>query len=333
MNHSFLFCIEAGYLEPQSLLLARSIRRWGGRYACCPIHAFQPRQGPPLAPTTLDGLQALGVVLHEEPLNHEHRFYPFANKIYACAWAEEMLQEEILVFCDSDTIFLGEPSAFDLNLALDAALQPVVLVGQGSTGPGHPHDDFWQQMYQIAGVKHTPYVNTMERGIPIRGYWNAGLIAVRRSAGICKQWLQIFRLLMKVNHIPPSGNINNLDQLSLAATLAQFPERIGALDYRYNYAIPRRALFHGPMGTVDLDELIHIHYHRWFNRPQFLELLTPPLGRDTPEYKWLKSFLPFHPTMDEPLHGQMGTQVSRAELRQRHGTARPRYQIKKTRKS
>ncbi|EDZ66161.1 hypothetical protein NOC27_2841 [Nitrosococcus oceani AFC27] len=87
------------------------------------------------------------------------------------------------------------------------------------------------------------------------------------------------------------------------------------------------------MGTVDLDELIHIHYHRWFNRPQFLELLTPPLGRDTPEYKWLKSFLPFHPTMDEPLHGQMGTQVSRAELRQRHGTARPRYQIKKTRKS
>ncbi|ADJ29198.1 hypothetical protein [Nitrosococcus watsonii] len=327
MNHAFLFCLEAGYLEPQSLLLAHSIRRWGGRYAYCPLHAFKPRQGPPLAPTTLDALRTLGVALHEEPLNQEHRFYPFANKIYACARAEEMLQEEFLVFCDSDTVFLGEPAAFDLNPALDATLQPVVLVGQGSTGPDHPHDGFWRRMYQLAGAKHAPYVNTMERGISIRGYWNAGLIAARREQKIFRQWFEIFQLLIKAGHIPPSGNINNLDQLSLAATLARFPERIGTLDYHYNYSLPRRSFFHGAMGTADLDELIHIHYHRWFNRPGFLESLEPSLGRDTLQYQWLKPFLPFHPTIDEPLHGEIGSEISRTELRQRHGTSRPDYKL------
>lgn len=331
MNLSFLFCVETGYLEPQSLLLARSIRRWGRRYAQCPIHAFKPREGPPLLPATLHGLQALSVVLHDEPLNHEYSFYPFANKIYACARAEQILQEDTLVFCDSDTAFLGEPVDFDLPLNMNIALQPVVSVGQGSTGPGHKNDPFWQRMYQMVGVNHALYVNTMEQGIQIRGYWNAGLIVARRSAEIFKQWLQIFQVLMKADHIPPSGNINNMDQLSLAATLAQSPERIYHLDHRYNYALPRRALFRGAMRTIDLDELIHIHYHRWFNRVMFLELLKPPLRQDTAEYLWLKQFLPFYPTMNEPLHGQesgLDSKVSRAELQRRHGTLRPIHKIK-----
>ena len=45
---AFLLCVEAGPLEPQTLLLVRSIRRWAGEYAGNPIHAFRPRVGPNL---------------------------------------------------------------------------------------------------------------------------------------------------------------------------------------------------------------------------------------------------------------------------------------------
>ena len=103
---AFLLCVEAGALEPQALLLARSIRRWAGDYAGNPIHAFRPRVGPDLDPGTYAGLEELGVVLHEEVLNRDHHDYVHVNTTYAMIWAEEHLDAEIVAWCDSDNVFL-----------------------------------------------------------------------------------------------------------------------------------------------------------------------------------------------------------------------------------
>jgi len=324
MSLAFLLCVERGPLEDQSVLLCRSIRRWAGAFADAPIHAYRPREGPGLSERGRRELDGLEVFLHEEPLNREFVDYPMGNKMFACLAAQSQLGEDVLVFCDSDSVFTGEPADLALSDDVDVAARPVGNTGRGSEGAGHEHEPYWRTLYELAGVEgEGAWVETANTGERIRGYWNGGLLAVRRASGIYGEWLDLFRLLIAEGHMP-KGSINNMDQLALAGTLARRPDRVGSLDYRYNYPIPQRAELPGSQRTADLDELIHIHYHRWFNRPGFLGLLQPPLGRGTEQYRWLEGHLPLEPTIDEPLHGQEPPgyegREGRRRLKAEHGT-------------
>jgi hypothetical protein len=300
MKLAFIACIEAGNLENQALLLFRSIRKYGGRYSEAPIYSFQPRKGPPLNRQTYGVLSELVVEHINDVLNTQFDFYPIANKIFACARAEEMLREKILVFLDSDTIIVNEPKEFDLPDEMVAALRPVHNKNRGSTGPDDANEPYWEKLYEICGVKKAPFVKTVVTNREIRAYWNAGLIAVRRSGGLFKQWKRDFLRLMEAGHVP-KGQITFMDQLSLAATLALAPEQVVTLDHRYNYPLPKRPILSEPLKSCQFEDLIHVHYHRWFNKPGFLSAIRPRLNSSSEIYKWIDSFLPFHPTIDDPL--------------------------------
>lgn len=314
---AFLFCVDSNYLERQGVLLARSIRRWGGHWAGSPLHAFRPADGEPLSRSCTDALDELEVVVHDLPLADERQAAPFANKIHAGAAAESLLDADVLVFCDSDTVFVAPPDALELAPGTDAAAAPVGRPGHGSGGAGDANERYWLRLYELLGVEGRPFVETTITGERIRGYWNAGLVAARRDAGVFARWLGDFRALVDAGHLPPGVRVNNMDQLALAGTLARDPDRVASLDHRYNYPIPRRAALRGPMRVADLDELVHLHYHRWFNRPGFLGLLDPPLRPDTPQYRWLDAQLPLEPVIFEPLHGQepAGSKRERRRLR------------------
>jgi hypothetical protein len=297
---AFLACIEAGNLENQALLLFRSIRRYGGRFAKAPIHSFQPRQGSPLRPDSLEALKALDVHHHTDILNDRFIDYPISNKVFVCAWAERGLDEDILVFCDSDTIFVGEPSAFALDTQKAVALRPVDNRNRGSTGPGSKEDEYWQKLYEICGVSATPFVETTVDRTRIRAYWNAGLIVARRSHGLFQEWENDFLRLMEAGHVP-SGQVTFMDQLALAGTLSRTPDIVETLDYRYNYPLPKRSLLQPSEQHAQFEDLIHVHYHRWFNKARFLHALRPPIDPRSEIFAWINEFLPFEPTIDTPL--------------------------------
>jgi len=300
MSMAFLACVEAGYLENQAKLLFRSIREYAGDLRHAPLHAFRPRPGPALAADTVALFAALDVTLHEEPLNLEYGYYPIANKIFCCAWAEEHLPEDVLVFADSDTVFLNPPVGLRLAGASLAAARPVNRKNRGSTGPGDSRDPYWQELYRLCGVAGRPFVETAVDRVTIRGYWNAGLVAARREAGLFREWLEDFRVLMRAGHFPPPRRvINNMDQLSLAATLSRIGSRVDPLDYRYNYPLPLRADLPEPARSAGLDALVHVHYYRWFNTPDFLESVLPPLDREAATFRWLNGFLPFRPLLEK----------------------------------
>lgn len=300
MSVVFIACVESGNLENQALLLFRSIRKYAGRYKDASIYSFQPRGGNLLKKETLDAFSELNVTHNDEVLNTEFQYYPMSNKIFACAKAEERLKEDILVFLDSDTVVVNEPGDFELTEGVVTAVCPVHSKNRGSTGRGDPNDRYWEKLYSICNAPEAPFVETVVDHIRIRAYWNAGLIVVRRSSGLFRQWKDDFLKLMGVGHIP-KGHINNMDQLALAATLAKVADRVKILDYRYNYPLPKRSLLVQPYCDAELDDLVHIHYHRWFNKPGFLEMLKPPLNRNSETYKWISSFLPFQPTINDPL--------------------------------
>lgn len=299
---AFLLCVESGEaLERQSILLAQSIRRFAGRFATAPVHAYRPREGPALEAATRAALAELDVELHEEPLNSELAADPMVNRVFVGLDAEERLDCELIVFCDSDAVFLAEPSQLVLADVADVAVRPVGRTGKGSTGPGHPNDEYWLRMYELADVEERPFVETTVTRERIRGYWQAGLIASRRRSGLYRRWLAVLRAVVAADHVQAGWRNPAIDQLTLAATISRDPRRIATLDHRYNYPLQRRALMDGPMLDLDLDAIVHVHYHRWFQRPGFLEELSPGLSADTEQYRWLSERLPLEPLIHDAL--------------------------------
>jgi len=298
---AFLLCVEAGQLEVQGVLFARSLRRFGGRFAGCAIHAYAPREGHEPTAETRIALQSLGVEVHTDPLNTEYAYYPFANKIYAAAAAERELAEDVIVFCDSDTVFLSQPDALDLEPGVDVAVAPAFHVNKASTGPEHRMEPYWERVWEIAGVDGPPpYIETVERQKRIRGYWNAGILAARRSSGYCSDWLELWLALLAEEHFP-DDKMMVTDQVAITAAVARRPDRFANLERTYNYNIGRRPFYTGGMDQVDLDQLVHVHYHQWFNRRKLLRDLRPPLKPDTPQYRWLDEQLPLQPAIRAPL--------------------------------
>jgi hypothetical protein len=321
---AFVLCVEEGQLEQQGILFARSLRRFGGRFAGCAIHAYAPREGRNPSVQTVAALEAEGAVVHTEALNTEHDFYPFANKIYAMAAAERELPEEIVAFSDSDTVFLNEPGALDLDEGLDVAVAPAFHVNRASTGPDHPMEEYWERVWEMAAAPGTPpWVETSERQKRIRCYFNAGILAARSSSGYCSDWLELWLKLLEEEHFP-KGKMMVTDQVAISAAVAKRPDRFLALGRDYNYNLHRRPFYSGGMDSVDLPDLVHVHYHQWFNRRDVLGDLRPPLSPDTEQYRWLDAQLPLEPVVKAPLpepgkrrkRGGRGLRKLRAPLRQ-----------------
>ncbi len=278
------------------MLLARSIRRWGGRFADAPIHAFSPRLDRQPTSVTLRVLGELGVVHHTEARNTAFPDWGMGNKFAALTWAETNVDADVLAFLDSDSILTSEPEAFRLAPGIDVALRPADRKDKGSTGPGDPREPYWQRLYEICGVTERPFVETGVDGLRIRAYFNGGMVVARRSSGFLSAWQADLERLTGAGHLPPEG-IGFMDMLSLAATAARVIDRVQIVDERYNYPLPLRPAMPAPFRDAQLEALVHVHYHRWFNRPGFLGALQPPLDPESPIVRWLEPWLPFEPTI------------------------------------
>ena len=297
---AFFVCCESGPLEQQAILFARSLRRFGGRFTDNPIHAYQPRVGPELEPATLAGFEELGIELHSQALNEAHHDYPFANKIYSGVAAERELSEDVIVFCDTDTVFLSPPEALDVDDSTDVAAAPAWHINKASRGPDHPMEEYWQEIYEIAGVTDPPWVETMEKSKRIRGYWNAGILGTRRETGIFGEWLELFTRFFEEERFP-EGRMIVTDQVALAAAISRRPDRLVNLDHTYNYDIGRRSFFKNEMRRIELPELTQVHYHQWFNRRDFLRDVRPRFDTENEQFRWLDEVLPLEPATDAPI--------------------------------
>ena len=109
LNAEIIICTENGYLENMSKLLIWSIREFGGEFRNIPIYSYQPRKGHQVSDETTRFFDNYGVELVDICLNQDYPHYPLANKIFACANREQNTSADILIFLDSDILFLNEP--------------------------------------------------------------------------------------------------------------------------------------------------------------------------------------------------------------------------------
>lgn len=288
---AFFFCVEPGWLEPQARLLARSIRRFAGRYADSEIHAVQPRAGPAPGDETLACFEETGTRFHRGNWNLKQADQGTSNKVHAAALIEDASAAGTIVFTDTDTAFLDEPSQLDLEPGIDMAVQ-LTTRGFGGTGGAHdPNDTYWQQVYSACQVPEPPPVPMLISRRTVRGYFNGGLVALRRSAGLAHLWLDY---LERIDEFTRERR-RYMDQVALAAVAAGRREKLKILPPSYNYNIRERGNFFSALDDLPMSEMVHLHYHAAFSRPGFLQRVRPALQNDTDAYRWLEQWLPLEP--------------------------------------
>jgi hypothetical protein len=313
-NLAFIVCTEPGRLEGQSLLLAESIRKYCGSLKGTPMYSFHPRIGEPISIHTQKAFESLEVIHQQIPINIDHHNYYLANKPLVCAYAEKNIDADILVFIDSDKCFFSEPKELLLPEECNVRVRPEYGQGIGSLGKGDPQEWYWQKLYEVFGVKREIFVNTPIGNKKIRSYWNSGLIAVRRDAGIFSAWKENFEKIMRLNITPPQG-IYYLEQSVLSATISAREDKISEFSSNYSYPLPLHNRLSNPYKINCFDEMVSIHYFNMFYYYDWKKQLEgiKAINKKSEKSQWLyegitRHNMPFRP----PLHRHIVT-VKRIE--------------------
>lgn len=197
---TFSFMQAHGGDERESLLLARSIRTFGGNSANAPIWIMVPQGKSPFSETTRQALHALDVNLLPFIVPDSVLGFPFGGKVFAAAAAESLLgdRSRLLVWMDSDTVILREPRPFVIPEKIQLGYRPVMLKNISSLYD-EPIDRFWKLIFSGCHTTESnifPMRTTVDE-VTIRPQFNAGMMVVRPEKHLLRTWQVNFESLYR----------------------------------------------------------------------------------------------------------------------------------------
>ncbi len=237
----FTFLGSAGAV-PTARLLLESLRAFGGPLSDCPVWVFvaDPKAVDP-ARRRLGDVEL--VLLDKED---GFRPYLFADKVRACAQAEEMAGESVgsLVWLSLGCLVVSPPLLFELGSSYDAALRPVHIRNIGSRS-SERLDAFWEGVYRAVGAEDTSYqVESLVDSETIRPYFNTHCFSVNPSKGVLRSWWSHFKALASDREFqagPCRDELHRifLHQAVLSALFTKFLDwnRIRLLPDGYSYPL------------------------------------------------------------------------------------------------
>ncbi|GAA4825226.1 hypothetical protein GCM10011365_05550 [Marinicella pacifica] len=301
---AILIIIEPGLLEQQAELLIKSIHKY--LTAEIDIFTFSPRVDRKPG-SHMESFLKYQVTHHfNSDLNIDYPDFPLANGLYASSFFErEQPEYSKILLTDTDTVFINNlpNEIFENNTVF---VSPADNKGVGSEGNDDPEDIFWRQMFEFFDID-LPEANmtTTVRNNTIRPYHNSGFVLVNGIDGFYQQWFKDFDELMKSNIRPKfvgrdGTNFGFFEQLVLSITTERIINKKRFFPRQLNYPIPFQPYLSSEKRSLDFNELCHIHYHKWFQHPGFLDHVTTDEDKKTEQYRWLKEQLPLQPTIDGP---------------------------------
>jgi len=189
----FVTVVSSREEEDQATFMIDSLHSFGGELRESCVWIFCPGA---YVPQTFSSLKNVEVWPLEMEIPYRH--YDLADKVFACARAEEMLdaQPGSLAWINLDCLFVNPPLLFDLGPAFDAALRPVHLRNVGST-VGEPLDEYWKTIYDCIGVEAGVWtVESFVDGQTIRPYFNTHCFSINPAKGILQAWRKYFQALV-----------------------------------------------------------------------------------------------------------------------------------------
>ncbi|MCB2224301.1 MAG: hypothetical protein KQH83_09040 [Actinobacteria bacterium] len=172
-----------------ALLLARSVRDFGGALADAPIAALVPDGGPRMSRPVATAFEDLGVRLVPFSVPQDLAGVPFAVKAAAAAHIEASTDADLLVWLDPDTLILRDAREFLIPEHAALGWRPVHHRNIG-LADGDPVEGLWAEVLGHCGVPpESLFPATTNVGERIEVYVNAGVWVVRPERGLGEAWL------------------------------------------------------------------------------------------------------------------------------------------------
>jgi hypothetical protein len=191
----FVTVISFPHRERQAILLAESLRSFGGGLAGSPIWMFSPAPSERL----VRDAERLAADLFPLKAPAGIAGYIFGAKVYACAEAERMAAADFgsVISIDPSCLVVQPPLLYGLGDDADAAVRPVHIRNVGSPADGPP-DGYWAGIFRAAGVGDIrSTVESFVDGRRIRSYFNTHAFAVDPRKGLLHKWLELFTDLVR----------------------------------------------------------------------------------------------------------------------------------------
>jgi len=276
----------------QALLLAKSIRDFGGTVASEPIWVLIPDGGKRMSRSIATEFESLGVRLLPFPVESGFRDVPFAVKAAGGAHAETLADTDLLIWLDPDTVIVNGAGELLIDDAHSLGYRPVHhrLIGMDADAP---MDEFWDVILKACGVPEDGlfrmYTNVGER---IKAYFNAGVFVVRPERGLLQKW---FEMLMSLSREPTINQFCRteplyelfLHQAVWTAILLRHLERseMAELTPAVNYPLNLHSQIPAGRRALSLQRLTAVRTENLLLDPEWQEQL-PLLG---PLVPWLET--------------------------------------------
>ncbi|MCP4632007.1 MAG: hypothetical protein GY855_03700 [candidate division Zixibacteria bacterium] len=273
--------VFAAYAESEEQLihtyyLAESIREFGGRYNKSPIWVYIPEGYDKLDADMEVKFTALGAEIKTSVTPKEALWLYFAGKVFAAGKAEKeaVKKAQILVWMDEDTIVLQEPLEFELDDNIGFAYRPVMHNRSGSLYSEKP-GPFWSRIYELLEVEENslfPMVTPADRQT-IKVYFNAGLLVVRPSYGILKNWGESFETLYNDSTLVEmcKEDIEKrifIHQTALVSTVNILKQKeMVELPASYNYPIFFHQQYEAVGDFCSIEDVVTLRYDVYFRNP------------------------------------------------------------------
>ena len=281
--HELIFATLAvpGKAELDTLLLAESLRNFGGDLASCHIWVVVPSKLGPLSDSTLEKLAQLDAWVIQVETDTDTMQFPFASKVLAAAAIERQAQGQTkrLVYLDGDTIVLQAPAEFLISSDQAFGYRPVHhrLIGASW---GQAPDPFWESIYEICDVPNENlFEMTTHTGEKIYPYFNAGMFITRPKNGLMRAWQTTF---LKWFQQPRFKFFYQKDQLyAIFMHQAIFsgvllknlqPGEMCKLSPKINYPLHLHDEIPIVQRATTIDQLITVRYENIFDEPGWRQL-------------------------------------------------------------
>jgi len=285
----FVTLVSSAEEEWNARLLIDSLRTFGGRLSHCAVWIFL--SDPDSVPCAYADVENV----HCVPLARDDglRYY-FANKVLACAQAEEMAGREVrsLIWLSTQCLILNAPVLFDLASSFDAAFRPVHIQNIGASAR-EPLDDYWSEVYQAVGIDDASWtVESFVDSQELRPYFNSHVFAIDPSQGLCQAWLQLFEEMV-ADKAFQSGFCRDelhrifLHQAILSALVTRLldRDRVRILPPGYSYPLHLHPQVPASLRAQTLNHLVCAVYEGAYRHPDTLNGLQV----HEPLRSWLRS--------------------------------------------
>jgi len=280
-------CIESGILEPLTIRMVDSLRRFGGRFANLDVVAVTPRVTPPVSRETRRRMSELGIRHLRLHAKNPYAWHHYTNKPEAIAAIEQEVNTEAIAWVDSDVLFTREPTNLELPQGVDflAAATDTGMVG--STGEADANDPFWERAAAVIGrkVEELPWVD-IGNGQKLRFYWNAGLFVYRRSCRLGQEFLSDLRFFLDKrvgrNHL----QVHAMDQVVLGLTVLRLGLKWQALPATSNF--PLCSFLPANYDPCKVTDASVLHFHDSMNPELWSKLLQTIAPGHPGIHAWLE---------------------------------------------